>query len=292
MRGKICLLVWFLVTGISFCFSQDIIYRTDGTKFTGKVTEITPREIKYKSAENPTGPTYVVSRDAILLIEYKNGKIEFIASDPKTFTPGQPEAAERAREKKKSEEDLLFLNKNTVMLNGAALANSDITFMYDRDFADGYLTGSALVGYNFNLGTTWPNAFIDQLNNAKKNYDLGLGISLNPFPNQKVQYYMGLLFKYMNFSYDKSVPVQVVSGTFTYTTYEYQKTEGIQLSSMFVNGLQVRITPTFNYKFFLGIGGFNMKDELYDQLNYSNPGSGGSRTYPKVYLGTCFGIRF
>ena len=101
----------------------------------------------------------------------------------------------------------------------------------------------------------------------------------------------------MTYSYDKEIPVYTVINGFTYTGVEFQKTESYQFSTIFLNGIQERITPTFNYKIFMGIGGFNARGELYDKLNSENSSSGSGvsstiKTWPKIYIGTCFGFRF
>lgn len=297
-----CIILSLLIVSGSL-FGQDIIYKTDGTKLNGQVTEITPDEIKYKSAENPTGPTYVIAKENVLLLEYKNGTIEYITKDPKTVIPGK-ESNEEAETKngsavkpKKPDNDILFLNKNTLLLNGAALANADITFLYDREFLDGHLSLTALAGYNFNLHATWPNMFIGRLDNAKKLYDFGLGVNLYPITGNRTQYYMGLLVKYMNYTYKREVQVpQVINGN-TFYSYEFQDASSYQVSTLFVNGIQVRLTPTFNYKIFLGLGGFNAYGDLYDKLNSNSSNGNGStspgiKTWPKMYIGTCFGYRF
>ena len=54
-------------------FSQDTLYTTEGKMIAGKVLEVTPDEIKYKQASNLDGPTYVINKSDVVLIEYKNG---------------------------------------------------------------------------------------------------------------------------------------------------------------------------------------------------------------------------
>jgi len=66
--------LFILIAIFSFAgFSQDTLYTTGGKVITGKVTEISQTEIKYKSASNPDGPLYVIDKSTIVLIEYKNG---------------------------------------------------------------------------------------------------------------------------------------------------------------------------------------------------------------------------
>jgi len=61
-------------------FSQDTIYTRSGSVIAAKVTEINQDEVKYKKAANPDGPTYVVNKNEIALIEYKNGTKDVFAS--------------------------------------------------------------------------------------------------------------------------------------------------------------------------------------------------------------------
>lgn len=61
-----------ILTSIA-AFAQDTLYTRDGQVIPAKVQEVTQTEIKYKKPSNPDGPLYVVSKDEIAVIEYKNG---------------------------------------------------------------------------------------------------------------------------------------------------------------------------------------------------------------------------
>ena len=65
-----------LVFSSIYSFGQDTLYTVNGQKIPGKVIEINQNEIKYKKADNPDGPIYVVDKNDIALIEYKNGSKE------------------------------------------------------------------------------------------------------------------------------------------------------------------------------------------------------------------------
>lgn len=295
----------FLVLGLKI-FSQDVIYLTNGTKFTGLIKEITITEVKYKNENNPNGPTYVIAKNDVLLIEYKNGSVDVINKNPKSFSPVKEAVVEKKAEPAKKPADLNYINKNTVMINGIALANADLTFLYDREFLDSHLSATALVGYNFNNVMTWPNNYFQQLANSKKNYDLGLGINYYSSNRRKTQYFVGVLIKYMSYSYDKTIPgPDIVVGGFTYPgPSTLKRTTDFQLAPMIVNGFQIRISPTINYKLFVGIGSFAPHGDLNDALNLSSAasssssstgsssGSSASSLLPKMYLGMCFGYRF
>lgn len=65
-----------LVFATNSSFAQDTLYTVSGQKIPAKVVEINQTEIKYKKANNPDGPVYVVDKTDVALIEYKNGSKE------------------------------------------------------------------------------------------------------------------------------------------------------------------------------------------------------------------------
>lgn len=71
--------------------AQDVIIAKNGNKISGKVTEITDSEVKYKKASNPTGPTYTLKIDDLIRIDYENGSAdifsETVTADPGTGIP-------------------------------------------------------------------------------------------------------------------------------------------------------------------------------------------------------------
>lgn len=62
-------------------FSQDSIILHSGQVIAGKVSEITQSEVKYRKAGNPDGPLYVISKNDISVIEYKNGSRDIFSQD-------------------------------------------------------------------------------------------------------------------------------------------------------------------------------------------------------------------
>lgn len=64
--------ITFLFAGLCLQ-AQDTLYTVSGQKISAKVVEINQTEIKYKKANNPDGPVYVVDKTDVALIEYKNG---------------------------------------------------------------------------------------------------------------------------------------------------------------------------------------------------------------------------
>jgi len=65
-----------LVCASYTAFSQDTIVLFNGDVIIGKVLEISSREIKYKTADNPDGPVYIKKHSLVKRITYANGKQE------------------------------------------------------------------------------------------------------------------------------------------------------------------------------------------------------------------------
>ena len=277
--------------------SQDVIYTTGGNKLQAKVTEINTNDIKYKSSNNLEGPTYVISKNDVVLIQYSNGISEVINSNPNSITPklndfkeyntAKTESKTESIKKTKSEKkefNLYYLNNNMISINALALANEDVTLMYDRDILNNKLSLSFLGGYNFNSRMAGLNAFIASTkDNAKKKYDAGFGINFMPRNTRRVQYFVGLLGKYMAYDYQSIVDT-------TNNQYKYKQASAYQLAIMVTNGWVFKVTPNFNFKFFASVGA------PINSTRLETTGSDGQKVdfsnYPKIYLGYCFGYRF
>ncbi len=67
----------------STAFSQDIIFKRNGTQVKGKIIEVGTSEIKYKLPDNPDGPLYAMDKNTISKVVYENGRIENYVNDIK-----------------------------------------------------------------------------------------------------------------------------------------------------------------------------------------------------------------
>lgn len=293
MRLRLPLVLVFTVFSIVI-FGQDVLYTISGSKLQSKVLEINSKDIKYKDFKNIDGPTYVIAKTDIVLIQYSNGITEIVNSNPTTIEPkvienkvsetkavtkvqdGNQPYVQTKKNPEKKPLNLYYLNNNMLSINMLALANGDITLMYDRDILNSRMSISFLGGYNFNSRMGGLNAFIyDAKESAKKKFDVGLGINFMPRNTKRVQYFVGLLTKYMAYDYREVVDT-------TNNQKVYKSASASQLAIMISNGWVFRVTPNFNFKFFGSIGaGIN-----------STPLTNNIQSTPKVYLGYCFGYRF
>lgn len=284
--------VKFLVFFTSFlsaflAFGQDVLYTTSGSKLKVKVLEINAKDVVYKDFNTDEGPTYVISKMDIVLIYYANGVSEVINPNPVPIAPmvetvglsnssEKQNSVEKVKPAEKPVLNLYYLNKNMLSINALALANGDFTLMYDRDLLNSRMSVSFLAGYNFNDRMGGLNLLIaDSKDGAKKKFDVGLGVNYMPRNTKRVQYFVGLLWKYMAYDYLKVIDT-------SNNQKEYQPSSAYQRALMLSNGWVYRISPNFNFKFFVSIGSSVNSVQL--KKEYTG--------IPKMYLGYCFGYRF
>jgi hypothetical protein len=274
-----------------FVKAQDIIYLNKGTKFEAIIKEVNVNEIKYKNFSNPDGPTYVIAKTDVLLIEYKNGTFDVITKTPARVMPPQLESAiPSKKEIKKDPYALYYLGKNCVYINALALVNSDLSFMLEREFNKSRHSVVLFGAYNFNIATNYTNSYIQALNYSKKNYDLGAGINYFTQTKRRSQYFMGIWFKYMNYNYVRETAKQdTILGTPSIVVTQ-QNVNSYQFATLFMNGVQVRVTPFLTYRMFFGLGFTNRNRDVSvavrDDVNQK------ARSFIKAYLGICIGYRF
>jgi hypothetical protein len=277
--AKVILSIFLFFCAAACLHAQDVIYTISGNKFLAKVTEVNTTDVKYKDFSNLEGPVYVISKNEVVLIRFSDGSTQIINENPPALTPKTEEqktAKSHPGATEKKPMNLYYLNKNLISINALALANGDVTLLYDRELLDSRLCLTFLGGYNFNPNTGAFNAVIrNSWPQSKKKYDAGFGISFMPRNTRRVQYFVGLLGKYMSYEYEENA---IINNQSVIT----QKT-GSQLAIMINNGWVFRVTPTLNFKLFGAIG----------IPSYSSPLTESDLRYiPKVYLGYCFGYRF
>lgn len=85
--NRIITLIVFLCFAISVK-AQDTLIMANGAYLPAKVIEVNTSEIKYKKADNPDGPTFVISKAEVSSIRYKNGTVDKIVyTTPQNSAP-------------------------------------------------------------------------------------------------------------------------------------------------------------------------------------------------------------
>ena len=75
----------FLLAGMCLpgLWAQDIIMLHDSTEIVARVLQVSPEEIKYRRADNPEGPVFILPTGDVLIVHYANGTSQ-------TFNPSPP----------------------------------------------------------------------------------------------------------------------------------------------------------------------------------------------------------
>jgi len=76
MKTKYFFLLSFALLFVQNLFSQDIIYKTDGSEIKAKVIEIDATYIKYKNFEQLEGPLRNIDKSSVFMIKYQDGTEE------------------------------------------------------------------------------------------------------------------------------------------------------------------------------------------------------------------------
>ena len=104
---KVLLSFIFAFLSIAALQAQDIITKRSGEKLEAKVLEVSTSEIKYKRFNNLEGPTYVVAKGEVMLIQYADKTTEsfelpandnLVASNATGVTPSANQPASVASE--------------------------------------------------------------------------------------------------------------------------------------------------------------------------------------------------
>ena len=73
------LLFLFLLVPMKI-WAQDVIVKKDGTTILAKVNKVGTKEIEFKKWKNRNGPTYTISVEDVLSINYQNGEKDLFDS--------------------------------------------------------------------------------------------------------------------------------------------------------------------------------------------------------------------
>lgn len=274
---------------------QDKLYMLDGSMRLVKVLQIAPDNITIVPLSESGAPfrdaDEVIAKSQVLFIEYKSGVIEVYSSPEKSFIYN-PNGTIR-KEVTKDEQEFSF---NFASLNTLALCNADLSGFFEHLLPSKKIGFGGMAAYNFNRNVISPNQFLLVLNNAKKNYDAGAFLNFYPGHfKRKVTLYFGVMFKYTAFSYNK------VTSTITgqSATLTYAPAKGSQLATLIDLGFHARLGRNMFLKTIAGLGGFRLKGDYKEQVNYymnsnAQPGEP-TLNYgllPKIYLGLNFGFSF
>jgi hypothetical protein len=176
MKRALLLLTIFFFAFAFRSYSQDILYKTDGTKEQVKITMVTDKEIQFKKFTNPDGPVYSVPKKDVLMITYENGDFEMINKS----TVSDKQAAKTDLEEN--------FKKNLISFNLFDVVYYDFTVSYERILASGTMGIKIPLG----IGYAYNSDFYNNREQWVKNkFYSGIGINFYPTGQGKWRYFVG-----------------------------------------------------------------------------------------------------
>jgi len=301
-----------LIVSVIFCanfvLAQDQLFKTDNTKLLVKIIEISPESIKYKQFDNLSGPSYVLSKKEVSLIIYENGNHEVIVSNAPTNIEN---SASNGRDQKTSTYKIDSLSyykyAQSISINFLNFANNEFGFIYQREFykksfnlvipvaiglGEPIVTESVYFGGNNSNNYYYTGYNYSYLNLNRKLFEFGLGLNYYASLKHSINYYIGPMLKFMQYSANQSYNYN--NGYGYNSNYIEQTTTLNRFSASITNGMMFRTKGRLVVNLFASLG-FEY-DELTDKIvdpvtqNEINPITKPVRFY--FWAGTCVGYCF
>lgn len=156
-------------------FSQDIIYKKDGSKEEAKIILVAEKEIQYKKSNNQDGPVYSLSKSQILMITYANGEYEMMGNE--------------IDEAKLAKQELSTnFAKNVFGYHLFDVVYGDFTLSYERILSSGTVGIKIPIGFGYAYNTDYYNNSNEWVKNLVYS---GVGINFYPTGQGKWRYFLG-----------------------------------------------------------------------------------------------------
>ncbi len=232
---KILSLVSFLFLNSFFTQAQDTIFLKTNEKVVAIVSEINNLEIRYKDFSNPAGPDYVINKNTVNKIVFKNGDIKIISG--------------------------VSINKkygrNIFAYHIFDIVYKDFSFSYEHVFKNGKL-GIKIpvsVGYNTKEGRDGPREYSNL-------FYSGVGLNVYLMGQRMASYFIG-----PEIHFGQGQEEYYVQNNNNYSsTYQYDKFFYWRL--IINNGISFTPIPNFRLAAVLGLGVRNYKiPESKDDYN-------------------------
>lgn len=95
---KKIILIAICLSSSFITFSQDILTKKNGEDIKVKVIEINQTDIKYKKSDNPSGPTFVISKSEVLMLRYEDGTKDMFNEVSNTNNTNNSDMQSRGKE--------------------------------------------------------------------------------------------------------------------------------------------------------------------------------------------------
>ncbi|OFX88722.1 MAG: hypothetical protein A2W99_04440 [Bacteroidetes bacterium GWF2_33_16] len=177
MKSKLLLLTLLFFGLCNSIFAQDILLLKNGDELKVIVSEVSLDVIKYKKFENPDGPLYLIEKEKVAMITYKNGSKDVFSEMPIV----QKEEQQPIQQQKSYK--VLTEKRGIVKQNGITIKKNEIrTIMSENtDALNLYNSGQSLIlaGEVFSyagLGIVLIAAVVENRNVYKDNVAAMVGV--------------------------------------------------------------------------------------------------------------------
>lgn len=96
MKNRLFAVLLVALFGFLSMAAQDLIYKKDGSTVACQVEEITETTVKYRAADNLTGPLYNIPVTSIIKILYRNGKTDIFDASFQAAPVAEPSPVQAA----------------------------------------------------------------------------------------------------------------------------------------------------------------------------------------------------
>lgn len=242
--------------------AQDQLYKRDNSKILVKIQEVNPDEIKYKLYSNLNGPVLSEARNNVILIIYESGLHEVI-SPTLPEVPAQMNYPTGSMLTMSKNDSLAFYKySKSLSINFANFMNNELGLMYQYEnyksnysivipMAVGVEKPGVTQSIYFNGNTTPYNGSHYTLN--KKLFEIGFGVNYYPSFRSNVNYYIGPVFKFMQYDGTQSYSTGLYNGQYV-TSTQYKNSTLTRYTMSITNGVVIRTRSRLNANIFGSLG--------------------------------------
>ena len=215
--------------------AQDAIYKKDKTKIEAKVFEVGNWDVKYKTASNPEGPVYTMSKADIAIIIYQNGTSDIFSSEEKSHHKNS---------------DSLSTNfcRNFIGIDIGEFTNSAINMTYEHTFGK---KGMVALRLPFSVSVVRYNYYSNY--GYGKILSTGLDFLYFPTGQGKFRYYAAPYGEFGMYNYNYSTFDSYTNGNYYYSPVYYSRT-GYRIAGGVKNGILFMPTKHFSITADIGFG--------------------------------------
>lgn len=258
---RINVLMFALVIAACKLLAQDQIYKTDNTKLLVKIIEINPETIKYKLHSNPDGPVYSEPKNNVSLIIYEGGRHEVMNSGQIPSNASQVNTIPNSSFKMSRADSLIyFKHSQSISVNFLSFFNNEVGIIYQNEFYNSHfnimiplavgiekpnMTESVYFGSRYNEG---------YVTLTKKNIEAGFGINYYPSLETNFNYYIGPMFRFMQYSGTNNLSYPSPVGIYNVMVVKSEPTLVNRYCMSITNGLMIRTKSRLNANLFASMG--------------------------------------